>query len=147
MKLIDADKLIENIEFMKEANCEGIKVSKALYKMLDTIFDFIMDHIKNMDEEHRWIPVEEGLPEEHNSVFAKLYGTDKWEESMFKKASSTVIVSVEVAGKTRYTTTASTRDGKWHNNFWGMFKKAKVIAWMHLPEPYAYKNEVETNNE
>ena len=57
--------------------------------------------------------VEDGLPEERNSMFAKWKGTDKWSESMFEKISSDVNVTVEYEDGTRQTITAHTLDGKW----------------------------------
>lgn len=40
-------------------------------------------------ERTRWIPVSEQLPEERDSIFAKLKGTDKWKTGMFEKTSGT----------------------------------------------------------
>lgn len=47
----------------------------------------IMDYIENMDDEKEngWTPVSERLPEEHDSIFAKLKGTDNWKRGMFEK--------------------------------------------------------------
>lgn len=36
--------------------------------------------------EPNWIPVSERLPEEHDSIFMRFYGTEKWKEGMFKKS-------------------------------------------------------------
>ena len=78
--------------------------------------------------------VEDGLPEERNSMFAKWKGTDKWSESMFEKISSDVNVTVEYEDGTRQTITAHTLDGKWALP--NRVVKQKVIAWRPLPEPY-----------
>lgn len=96
----------------------------------------IMDYIENMDDEKEngWIPVTERLPEEHDSVFVKLKGTNKWSESMFEKTSCKVIVTVKYADGTLLTETAHTTDGKWklaHPTFNGT-----VIAWKPFPNPY-----------
>lgn len=84
--------------------------------------------------ENRWIPVSERMPKEHDSVFARLKGTNKWSESMFEKTSYKVIVTVKYADGTLLTETAYTTDGKWkltHPTFNGT-----VIAWQPFPDPY-----------
>lgn len=40
---------------------------------------------------NRWIPVSERMPEEHDSIFARLKGTSKWNEAMFERTSYKVI--------------------------------------------------------
>lgn len=47
----------------------------------DCLFMFI-DIIKKQPKVGEWIPVSERLPEEHDSIFAKLYGTDKWSDAL-----------------------------------------------------------------
>lgn len=89
-----------------------------------------IEHLKSTN----WIPVTERLPEEHDSIFAKLKGTNKWSESMFEKTSCKVIVTVKYADGTLLTKTAHTTDGKWklaHPTFNGT-----VIAWKPFPNPY-----------
>lgn len=48
----------------------------------------LADEIKKND----WISVKEAMPEEHDSVFAKFKGTDKWCNSFWEKNSNTVLV-------------------------------------------------------
>ena len=43
-------------------------------------------------EKDRWISVDEEMPEEHDSIFAKFKGTDKWCDSFWEKRSNTVLV-------------------------------------------------------
>lgn len=90
-----------------------------------------------------WIPVEERLPKEHDSIFAKWKGTDKWSKSMFEKTSCDVNVTVEYEDGKRKTITAHTVDGKWVLP--NRIIKQKVIAWRPLPEPY--KPPVESEEE
>lgn len=78
-----------------------------------------------------WIPCSEQLPEERDSIFAKLKGTDKWKESMFEKTSKEVLVTVEDEKGDRATMTAHTIDGEWRID---SFLRLKVIAWQPLPE-------------
>lgn len=60
----------------------------------DMAYDVVKNHLSDTENEG-WILVEDGLPEERNSMFAKWKGTDKWSESMFEKISSDVNVTVE----------------------------------------------------
>ncbi len=46
-----------------------------------------------------WIPVEERLPEEYESVFARYKGTDKWVNAMWEKSSDEVNVTYECEDK------------------------------------------------
>lgn len=78
----------------------------------DMAYDVVKNHLSDTENEG-WILVEDGLPEERNSMFAKWKGTDKWSESMFEKISSDVNVTVEYEDGTRQTITAHTLDGKW----------------------------------
>jgi len=79
-----------------------------------------------------WIMCGDKLPEEHDSMFAKLKGTNKWNNAMFGKISDDVNVTVEFDDGKRKTMTLHTIDGKWK---WKTPIKCKVIAWQPLPEP------------
>lgn len=80
-----------------------------------------------------WIPCSERLPEEHDTMFAKFKGTDKWSDFMFAKKSDKVNVTVEFDDGSRMTQTLYTIDGEWKRE---TNIKHKVIAWRPLPEPY-----------
>lgn len=86
----------------------------------------------------KWIPCSEYLPEEHDSMFAKFIGTDKWDNAMFEKISEDVNVTVEYENGKRRTITLHTIDGKWKTD---SIAKFKVIAWQPLPDPYQPKGE------
>lgn len=101
--------------------------------------DMVRDLVKGYNrlrkvERTRWIPVNERLPEERDSIFAKFKGTDKWKTGMFEKTSGTVIVTVCSNDGSYRTTTAHTNDGKWKVNT--LLGGEEVVAWMPLPEPY-----------
>lgn len=81
-----------------------------------------------------WVPVNERLPEEHDSIFKKFKGTSKWNPVMFEKTSKYVIATVEYIDGTRLTTRAHTTDGIWKAD--NSLMTGKVVAWMPLPEPY-----------
>jgi hypothetical protein len=85
-----------------------------------------------------WIAVSERLPEEHDSIFAKIKGTENWHEAMFEKVSDEVNATVEFEDGTRTTQTLKTLDGVWKVN---RYPKCKVIAWQPLPEPFKESEE------
>lgn len=108
--------------------------------------DKVIETISECEEpsaqpEQRWIPVTERLPEEHDSFFAKLYGTDKWNAHMFRKTSDEVIVTTVFADGTKRTDTAYTHDGKWEFGIKAV--QREVVAWMPLPEPYKEEGEAD----
>ena len=104
----------------------------------------LMGYIEQMDTEEsvtdtnvggRWIPCSDKMLEEHESIFAKWKGTDKWRRGMFESISDDVNVTVELEDGTRKTQTSHTVDGNWScEKDYGI--KRKVVAWMPLPEPY-----------
>lgn len=84
----------------------------------------------------KWIPVSERLPEEHDSIFAKLYGTDKWNDALWRTRSKEVLVTLEYEDGIRTVKSSHTTDGKWSIEKKTTLSKFKVVAWMELPEPY-----------
>ena len=91
------------------------------------------DHVDKADS-FEWIPVSEGLPKEHRSIFAKWFGTDKWNSNLWRTSSNRVLVTVKYDDGTRLVKESHTHDGEWT-----VEKKninCKVIAWMSLPKPY-----------
>lgn len=77
----------------------------------------------------------ERLPEEHESVFAKFYGTDRWDNNLWRARSEEVLVCIEYDDGSRSVTTSFTLDGKWHIARRRVLHDFKVIAWMPLPKP------------
>lgn len=80
----------------------------------------------------KWISVDDAMPAEKNSIFAKLKGTDKWNSIMWEKTSDEVIVCIEFEDGTRKTTVAKIHDGIWKLDT--KILKMKVTHWMPLPE-------------
>lgn len=116
-RLIDADKLIEEIESYRG----------------DIFASEIVELIKQMPTVGEWIPCSERLPEEHDSIFKKFKGTDKWRNAMFEKMSDNVNVTVEFEDGARMSMKGYTVDGKWKPD---TAVKCKVVAWQPLPKPY-----------
>lgn len=86
--------------------------------------------IKAMQE---WIPVTKRLPDEHESLFARFKGTDKWLNAMFMTISDPVIVCAECENGERIVRTANTVDGVWKVK--DIFCPCKVTHWMPWPKP------------
>lgn len=85
-----------------------------------------------------WIPVSERLPEEHESIFAKLKGTAKWNKNMFEKTTDTLLCTVKFSNGNKKVVTGRLNDGKWYldDYYDWMIKDFEVTAWMPFPEPY-----------
>lgn len=83
-----------------------------------------------------WFPVTVGMPSEHDTMFAKYYGTERWNKYMFRKRSDKVEVTVELDDGTRYTDASRTHDGKWDIEEKHGFVHKKVVAWKPMSEPW-----------
>lgn len=94
----------------------------------------ILQELVNKAESFEWIPVSEGLPKEHDSIFAKLYGTDKLDSGLYRTISNRVLVTVEYDDGTRIVKESYTRDGEWKDE--QTIRNYKVVAWMEMPSPY-----------
>ena len=82
--------------------------------------------------ERDWISVEDRLPEEHESIFAKAYGTKRWADGMFRTISDEVLVCVAFEDGHETTMTLRTHDGAWALS---SIHRGHVTHWMPLPEP------------
>lgn len=137
------EKILEEIKEVEKKFVVGHEVLFALGAtgIATEIEEIIRSHM-NDEDNNGWIPVEDGLPEEHKSMFAKLKGTHMWNNAMFEKVSDEVNVTIELEDGTRKTTTSHTLDGKWKVEKECVVNK-KVIAWQLLPEPYKPKKDIE----
>ena len=93
-----------------------------------------------------WIPVTKEMPEEHDTMFAKYWGTDRWNEYMFRRKSELVEVTVELEDGTRYTDASRTYDGKWDVEKRHGVKK-KVVVWHYMSEPWKGNVDAEVQND
>lgn len=78
-----------------------------------------------------WISVKDGMPEEHDSIFARFYGTERWKTGMHRKVSNDVIACLEAKNGHRMAKVLSTQDGEWNVN---KIYHAEVTHWMPFPE-------------
>lgn len=104
----------------------------------------LLRKLVNKADSFEWIPISERIPEEHDSVFAKLYGTDKWNDAFWRTKSKEVLVTIEYEDGTRTVKSSHTTDGKWWIEKKTTLSKFKVIAWMPMPELYKEKDEKPT---
>ena len=77
-----------------------------------TAVDLLITDLDNLDESD-WIRVNDEMPVERDSMFAKFKGTNKWKTGMFEKVSRNVLVTVEYDNGERHTEVAHTVDGRW----------------------------------
>lgn len=82
--------------------------------------------------ERDWISVEDRLPEEHESIFAKAYGTKRWADGMFRTISADVLACIAFDDGHKKTMTLRTHDGAWALS---SIHRGHVTHWMPLPEP------------
>lgn len=125
---------VEDFKYINGVNdSEYIELLKNAYERQKRITSKAIAKLKEQPEQ-KWIPVSERLPEEHESMFARFYGSERWNRSMWLRQSDRVIVTSELADGTRITETARTRDGEWKPDH--AILKREIVAWMPLPKPY-----------
>lgn len=79
----------------------------------------------------------QGKPEEHETfLYKKHYGTDRWNDKMFKTISDRVLVTIEHGDKC-VVDIAYTVEGKWQNTILSLFKDARVVAYADYPAPFS----------
>lgn len=126
------EKILERLSNIRRVvkTDEDAEWNRAIYKSTEIV--------QEVAEEYNggWIPCSDRLPEEYDSIFAKLKGTDKWKDAMFEKTSDVVNVTVVDGYGNRITTIAHLVDGKWNCDLLRINKSYQIIAWQPLPEPY-----------
>lgn len=83
-------------------------------------------------EKQSWIKCSDGMPEEHETIFVKFKGTDKWYPGMFERGSEDVRVVIVFADGTRRVSHSHTIDGEWACE--SRRPKRTVTHWMPNPE-------------
>ena len=116
---------------------DGYNQPRTAQECYCSSFETLQELVDKADS-FEWIPVSEKLPEEHDSIFAKLYGTYKWDSSLYRTISNRVLATVEYDDGTRIVKESYTRDGEWKDE--KNIINYKVVAWMEMPEPYKEKD-------
>lgn len=143
-------KIEEAIKWMEESvqnvrdfleQLHPVQVSPTLQEKLtkqNEVFEFAITALRSMPKGadtnvggRGWISVKDRMPDEHDSMFARFYGTEKWSGAMFKTCSDLVVVSYNANGQ-NLISTAITRDGKFRLQ---TVLAGEVTHWMPLPEP------------
>lgn len=99
----------------------------------------VLQELVDKADSFEWISVSERLPDEHDSIFAKLYGTDKWDNMLWRTTSNRVIATIKYNDGTVIVKEAFTHDGEWTVE--KRNTNCKVIAWMPFPKPYNKEQE------
>ena len=130
----DAIKCIEGqcVDGKMWGNDESEGTLIEAYSAIDDLMEIPPADVAPVRHE-RWIPVTERLPDEHESLFARYKGTDKWINAMFMTISDLVIVCAEYENGEPIVKTANTVDGVWKVK--GIFHPCKVTHWMPMPKP------------
>lgn len=121
MRSIDADALIVEIEKRRKA-------TKTL-----TGIDMVM-LLKDAPTVGGWISVKDRVPEEHPSMFYKLYGTEKWDRAMWRTESDRVLVAIKFPDGTRTVDKGKLQDGAWRTGVSPVLPQ-EVTHWALWPEP------------
>ena len=132
MRIIDADKLIEKLSTSLD-NPEEFPIIGlgTIMRMIDA-----EPELPPAQPEQPWILCDERMPEEHEWIGTKSFGTTMSDE---------VYVTFENSKGERFTKHIHFHNGdlsrydKTHMDAW--FKGSKPIAWMPLPEPYRPEGE------
>lgn len=81
-----------------------------------------------------WVNVDDRLPEERDTMFAKFYNTDKWRDTMFRKMSADVYVVREYEDGTRLVHYDHTVDGEWSSMKYPYPGRFYITHWMSPPK-------------
>ena len=125
------DRLSDYHDFMKKlADDHQMVLASDVLEMIEQI----KDDLEQDEKENGWIPVNERMPEERDSIFAKWKGTERWSKAMFEKKSNEVLATVEYPDGTRVTEATYTIDGEWKMT--AKVLGGIVVSWKPFPEPY-----------
>ena len=94
----------------------------------------VMECINAAETADQWISVKERLPEEHPSMFYKLYGTEKWSGAMWRTESDRVLVAIKFPDGTRTVDKGKLQDGMWRTGVSPVIPQ-EVTHWALWPEP------------
>lgn len=133
MRLIDADKLVDMLYDSEYTTlCPLDEVCGVIDACPTAEFAPVQNGELRDAAERDWISVEDRLPEEHESIFAKAYGTKRWVDGMFRTISENVLACVAFEDGHKVTMTLRTHDGAWALS---SVHRGHVTHWMPLPEP------------
>ena len=122
MRLIDADVLLSD------------RMKSKYYHLPNGDVAIPLIDVEHAPTVGGWISVKDGLPEEHDSMFAPLYGTSKWNGAMWRTESDRVLVAILFPDGTRTVDKGKLQDGEWRTGVARVLPQ-KVTHWAVWPEP------------
>lgn len=134
---LDAADLLENDERLALAMQRELELKQAQLDYADSSAGKLREAAAQVTKiaadaaEREWISVKERLPEEHESIFAKAYGTKRWADGMFRTISDEVLACVAFDDGRKTTMTLRTHDGAWALS---SIHRGHVTHWMPLPD-------------
>ena len=103
----------------------------TVHRAMKSWWDAEYNEPSSSGKPNRWIPVSEKMPEEHEWIGTKRFGTTK---------SNEVYVTFETPKGDRFTKHLSFQNGKLsladQQTINAFYKGSVPVAWMPLPEPY-----------
>lgn len=142
---MDRTDFMERVYNLLSDNPDNIIANLIIDAADEYAADYADEYAASMAPE--WIPVTEKMPEEKDTMFAKYWGTDRWNKYMFRKRSDLVEVTVELDDGTRVTEASRTRDGKWDIEMNHGAVKKKVVAWKPMSAPWKGNVDAEVQND
>lgn len=144
MRLIDADAVLTGIEEImkspwynrgKTGHGEDVGFMHVAYLERKEAVAIIRDLcIKGAPTVSAWVNVKDRLPEEHPSIFAPFYGTDRWYSTMWRTESDRVLVSILFPDGSRTVDKGRLNDGEWRTGVSPVLRQ-QVTHWQPWPEP------------
>ena len=122
MRLIDADRLLSD------------KMKSKYYHLPNGDVAIPIVDIEHAPTVGGWVSVKDRLPEEHPSMFAPLYGSEKWNNAMWRNESDRVLVTILFPDGTRTVDKGKLQDGKWKTGVSPVLPQ-EVTHWAVWPEP------------
>lgn len=98
------------------------------------MFQCVLAKTRKMQTIDSWVSVNDRMPEEHPSMFATLYGSEKWNNAMWRNESDRVLVTILFPDGTRTVDKGKLQDGKWKTGVSPVLPQ-EVTHWAVWPEP------------
>lgn len=112
------------------------RLAMVLDEIMPNCAELVRDALELLKEQeaerNKWIKCSDEMPEERDTIFAKLKGTDKWKSAMFEKMSEDVRVVEVFEDGTRRVGHSHTVDGLW--DIEKKPPKRTVTHWMPNPK-------------
>ena len=132
----DMEKVIKGLELCTNISQDGCLMLCPYKDEKDETYSGFCEQVLKRDalsllKDQNWVKCSDRMPEEHETIFAKFKGTDKWSPAMFAQSSEDVRVVIVFADGTRRVSHSHTIDGKWECEKSPV--KRTVTHWMPNP--------------